>query len=582
MIEATPSFHPEQPTRLADFVSIADALDYAAKGPTGLNFYSADGAPREVLPYRVLREQAIDLARRLLGAGLEPGERVGLVADSDGDFVRAFFACQYAGLVPAPLPLPAAFGGRQGYIDHLRRMLQSARVSAAFGPAALETWLREAVADLAPKVAGTLKALDGVAPFAGDLPAQDPDGLSYLQFSSGSTRFPLGVAVTQRAFMANARGIARDGSAVRDGDRAVTWLPFFHDMGLVGFLLTPVACQMTVDVLATRDFARRPLLWLRLISRNRGTVSYSPSFGYDLCVRRGETMSTDDLDLSSWRGAGIGGDMIRPTVLARFAERFARHGFRAEAFVPSYGMAEATLALSFMPPDEGARFDVVDSAILETERRAVPARDPRSRTRSFVMCGRMLPGHEIEIRDDSGRKLRDRRVGRIFVRGPSMMAGYFDAPEETARVMSADGWLDTGDLGYLVGEQIVVTGRAKDLIIVNGRNLWPQDVEWSVEAALAQARSGDIAVFSVDGEDDEEVVTLVQCRSSEPATRHALASEVASLLRGRHGLDAKVVLVPPHSLPQTSSGKLSRSRARMMYLAGEFSPQNALADAGAE
>ncbi|GGF47411.1 acyl-CoA synthetase [Aliidongia dinghuensis] len=582
MTEPTASHHPELPTRYADFGSIAEALDYAAKGPTGLNFYSGKGTLIEALPYRALREQAIDLARRLLGAGLEPGDRVGLVAESDGDFVRAFFACQYAGLVPAPLPLPAAFGGKDGYIAHLKRMLQSARVSAAFGPAMLEAWLEEVVADLDLKAAGTLRALDGSPPVAGELPAQDPDGLSYLQFSSGSTRFPLGVAVTQRAFMANAQGMGRDGLAIGDGDRAITWLPFYHDMGLVGFLLTPIACQMTVDVISTRDFARRPLLWLNLISRNRATVSYSPSFGYELCVRRSETASIDGIDLSSWRSAGIGGDMIRPNVLTRFAERFGPHGFKAGAFVPSYGMAEATLALSFMPAGEGARHDVIDSAILEAEHRAAPARDTRRRTRTFVLCGRMLPDHDIEIRDEAGRLLPDRRVGRIFVRGPSLMSGYFDAPEETARVMSDDGWLDTGDLGYLVDGQIVITGRAKDLIIVNGRNLWPQDLEWAVEAELALLRSGDVAVFSVDGETDEEVVALVQCRSSEPAMRDALATEVANVLRGRHGLDSKIVLVPPHSLPQTSSGKLSRSRARTMYLAGEFSRVAVPADAGAE
>jgi fatty-acyl-CoA synthase len=571
MTEPTPSLHPGLAKRHADFDSIADAVDYAAQGPTGLNFYSGKGELVEALPYRVLREQAIELARRMLGAGLKPGDRIGLVAESDGDFVRAFFACQYAALVPAPLPLPAAFGGREGYIAHLRRMIESAEVSAVFGPAMLEAWLAEAIDGLELKLSGTLAVLDGVAPAAGDLPAQDPEGLAYLQFSSGSTRFPLGVAITQRAFMANARCMGHFGLGIVDGDRGVSWLPFYHDMGLVGFLLTPIACQMTVDIIPTREFARRPLLWLNVMSRNRGTVSFSPSFGYELCVRRAESSSaTEGIDLSSWRSAGIGGDMIRANVLARFAERFGANGFTAGAFLPSYGMAEATLALSFAPRGRGARHDTIDAVTLEDRHHAVPPQVAGARTRSFVLCGTVIPGHEIEARDELGRPMADREVGRIFVRGPSLMTGYYNAPEETARVLSTDGWLDTGDLGYLIGDQIVITGRAKDLIIVNGRNLWPQDLEWAAEAEVSALRSGDVAVFSVDGEADEEVVVLVQCRTSDPDARDALTVELAKIFRGRHGLDSKIVLVPPRSLPQTSSGKLSRSRARTMYLTGAF------------
>ena len=370
--------------------------------------------------------------------------------------------------------------------------------------------------------------------------------------------------------MANAHYMAKDGLEVTDDDRGVTWLPYYHDMGLVGFLLMPMACQMSVDILPTREFARRPLLWLDLITRNRGTISFSPSFGYELCTRRAKTASTEGLDLSSWRRAGIGGDMIRPHVLTRFTERFAPHGHVAEAFVPCYGMAEATLALSFTPVGQGAPKDVIDGIILEREHRAVPAHEGSERTRSFVFCGQMLPNHDIEVRGEQGELLPDRQVGRLFVRGPSLMIGYFGAPEETQRVLDADGWLDTGDLGYLVNGQIVITGRAKDLVIVNGRNVWPQDLEWAAEAEIANLRSGDVAVFAVDNGDEEEVVVLIQCRVTAPPARDALLLEIAKFFRGRHGLETRVVLVPPHSLPQTSSGKLSRSRARAMYLEGAF------------
>ncbi|WP_442943714.1 fatty acyl-AMP ligase [Nitrospirillum sp. BR 11752] len=561
--------------RYADFGSIAEALDYAAQGPTGFNFYSGKGVLSEALTYARLRDEAITLARRLLGAGLQPGERVGLIAESDGDFVRAFFACQYAGLVPAPLPLPAAFGGKDTYIAHIRRMLESCGATAAFGPAMLGDWLAPAVAGLGLRMSGTLDQLATVAPHQGDLPPQDPDGISYLQFSSGSTRFPMGIAVTHRAFLSNAAHVGRSGLMIGDGDRCVSWLPFYHDMGLVGFLLIPMACQVSVDTLPTREFARRPLIWLDLISRNRGTISYSPSFGYELCARRAETLPTDGIDLSSWRSAGIGGDMIRPKVLANFASRFAANGFSASAFVPSYGMAEATLALNFTPRGQGAQVDVVDSIVLENEHRAVAPANDGDRSRTFVLCGRILPEHEIEVRDAAGSPQPPRRVGRIFVRGPSLMTGYYGAPEETARVLDAEGWLDTGDLGYLLDDQIVITGRAKDLIIVNGRNLWPQDLEWTAEAEVASLRSGDVAVFSVDNGLEEEVVTLVQCRSPDPAARDSLTDAIANVFRSRHGVLSRIVLVPPHSLPQTTSGKLSRSRARAMYLDGAFTAANA-------
>jgi fatty-acyl-CoA synthase len=575
--EPTPTLNPGRVISYAAFGTIAEALDYAALGATGFNIYSGKGKLVEVLPYRMLREQALGLARRLLGAGLKPGDRVGLLAESDGDFLRAFCACQYAGLVPAPLPLPAAFGGRDSYIDHLRRMTETAQAHALFGPDMLEGWVLEAAEGLNLRLAGCYSQLDK-APEA-PLPAQDPDALAYLQFSSGSTRFPLGVAVTQRAFMANAHYMARDGLAVTADDRCTSWLPFYHDMGLVGFFLMPMACQLSVDILPTREFARRPLLWLELISRNRGTVSFSPSFGYELSLRRAETASTEGLDLSSWRRAGIGGDMVRPTVLTRFAARFAEHGFGDEVFVPCYGMAEATLALSFTPPGQGAKQDIIDGVILEREHRAQPAGAASARTRGFVLCGRMLPEHEAEVRGENGEILPERLVGRIFVRGPSLMLGYFGAPEETAQVLSPDGWLDTGDLGYFAEGQLVITGRAKDLILVHGRNVWPQDLEWAAEAGIAALRSGDVAVFSVDNGMEEEVVVLVQCRTTDPAAREGLTHDITKFFRGRHGLETRVVLVPPRSLPQTSSGKLSRSRARAIYLDGGFSAQPLIAGA---
>lgn len=556
---------PQRSIRPATFASVSEALDYAAGQPTGINIHSLRGELTEVLPYALLREQALALAARLLASGLDAGDRVALAADSDGDFLRAFFACQYAGLVPAPLPLPAPFGGKEVYVDHVRRMLRSAGARAAFAPPALAEWFSEAAGELGVAIAGGLADLPDAG--AQSLPASDPSSLCYLQFSSGSTRFPLGVAVTQQALLANVSAIGGPGLSIRSDDRAVSWLPLYHDMGLVGMLLSSLAFQVSIDLLPTGAFVRRPSLWLDLISRGRASVSYAPTFGYELAARRAGAAALADLDLSSWRVAGLGGDMIRPEPLRAFAEAYAPVGFDARAFVASYGMAEATLALTLTPVGQGLRTDVVG---IDQEAPGGARQPAGARTREFALCGTVLAGHEIEVRDPSGVALPDRRVGRVFARGPSLMTTYFGEPAETAKVLTTDGWLDTGDLGYQLEGQLVITGRAKDLIIINGRNIWPQDLEWTAEKEIAALRSGDVAVFSVSGEIEEGVVALVQCRTSERAAREALRAEVLGLIRARHGLEATVVLAPPHSLPQTSSGKLSRSRARSLYLAGAF------------
>jgi len=550
--------------RLADFSTLAEALEYAALSRAGFNFYSGRGDLLSVLPYRDLRTQAISLARRMIGAGLRPGERVVIIAETSADFVRAFCASQYAALVPVPLPTPAAFAGRVNYIEHIRPMMAAARPRAVLAPGVFLDSVREAAAGLEVALIGTVKELEQIPEAAVDLPLVKEDDVCYLQYSSGSTRSPTGVAVTHRALLANARGIAR-ALRVTETDRCTSWLPFFHDMGLVGFFLVPLTSQISTDYLAPDEFARRPLIWPTLISRNGGTISYSPSFGYDLCARRAMTAELEQLDLSRWRVAGIGGDVIRPGILSRFAEVFGRRGFRNEAFVASYGMAEATLGISFAPLDRGIEVDRVDLGRLRREGRAIPA--DGDNTRELVLCGELLRGHELEIRDAEGTVLGERQVGRIMFRGPSVMTEYFGRSEETARVLAPGGWLDTGDLGYLVGGSLVVAGRSKDLILINGRNVWPEDLELAVEHHIDGIRRGDVVAFSVDGQDAEGVVILVQCRTSDPALREALRSAVSSVALATVGFKCSVVLVSHNALPRTSSGKMSRMRARDMYLA---------------
>ena len=554
--------------RPGTFPTLPEALDYAAEGETGLNFYSVRGELTQSLPYRILRIEAIALAQKLIAMGLKRRDPVALIAETQPDFVRIFFACQYAGLVPVPLPLPFAFGGRETYVAHIGRLIVEAKATALFAPKALIGWLSPFAEAQGLVLCSTVSDLADAPDADAELPVIVPDDIAYLQFSSGSTRFPIGVVIKQRALMANASAMLSHGLEIRPDDRAVSWLPLYHDMGLVGFLLAPVAGQVTVDLLATQDFARRPQLWLSLISSSGATISYSPSFGYDLCTRRAQSIAKAELDLSRWRIAGIGGDMIRPAVLATFANTFASCGFEPTAFLPSYGMAEATLAISFAPIGRGIETDTIDLDMMEQDGIIQAPADEHSRVRTVVLCGVALPHHEIAIRDADGTLLAERRVGRIYARGASVMEGYNGRPDETNVNLSADGWLATGDLGYRLGQNLVVTGRAKDLIIINGRNIWPQDLEWTVERVSPEVRTGDVAAFSVEEDGQEILVLAVEARSiTDPAASRRLVEDVSGTIRAQHGLDCRVILLTPGSLSYTSSGKLSRSLTRQHYLA---------------
>ncbi len=360
---------------------------------------------------------------------------------------------------------------------------------------------------------------------------------------------------------------------VTDTDRCVSWLPWYHDMGLVGCFLSPVANQVSTDYLKTEDFARRPLAWLDLISRNGGTtLSYSPTFGYDICSRRigSQSKVAERFDLSRWRVAGNGADMIRPDVMQAFVDAFADAGFNAKSFLPSYGLAEATLAVSIMPPGEGIVVELVEETLLAGVGEG--ARDRPQRYRAIVNCGKPVRDMEVAIRDEDGGRLPERAIGKVFCRGPSVMVGYFRDEEATRACLDAEGWLDTGDMGYISGGYIYIVGRAKDMIIINGKNHWPQDIEWAVEQ-LPGFKAGDIAAFSITTPGGEETpAVLVQCRTSDAAERERLRNAIRERVRSITGMNCVIELVPPRTLPRTSSGKLSRAKARNLYLSGEIQP----------
>lgn len=565
-ITATPTNHG-LPFRPADFGTITDALDYAAQGETGSNFYTGRGAIYASIPYREMRVQALELAHQLLGLGLAKGDRVALVAETDPNFVRFFYACQYAGLIPVALPASVKVGAHQAYVEQLQRLLEASDAVVGVASEGYLSFLEEASAGLNMRMVDTPESFYRLPATEQVLPAIGPDDISYIQYTSGSTRFPRGVVIKHATALNNLQAIIGDGLKMSNKDRMMSWLPFYHDMGLVGFVLVPMAAQVSIDYLDTREFALRPRQWMSLMTKTRATISFAPSFGYELCARRVRPADVKSYDLSNWRVAGIGAEMIRPQTLEYFCEVMAPAGFNPRAMLACYGMAECTLAISFSPLNTGFTTHHIDADHLSEHHRALllSENDTEGRGRHFVNCGVPLPNFEVEIRDD-GKVLGDWESGVIYLRGPSVMSGYFNLPEETSHALSEDGWLNTGDIGYMVDGVLTITGRKKDLIIIHGRNIWPQDLEHVAETQ-PEVRSGDAVAFSAPNHEGEEMcVLMVQCRERDPQKRNNLIRRLTALVRMEMSLDCYVMLVPNRSLPRTSSGKLSRAKARLDFI----------------
>lgn len=566
VVNPTPTYN-SQPQRLADFDTLTSALEYAATGTTGYNFYDAKGNLRSTLPYRVLKQNARVSARRLLGLGLAIGDRIAIVADTTPEFIELFFACRYAGLIPFAMPLPVNLGSHAVYVQQLRGILEGSQANVALANVDYINFLGEAAEGLQRlRWVGTPEQLEKLPAPDKTLQSNHPDETAYLQYTSGSTRTPRGVIITERAVMSNLQGIVRNGMGMHSGDRIASWLPFYHDMGLVGMLMTPLVTQVSVDYLATRDFAIRPLQWLRLISRNRCTVAFSQPFGLKLCTLRVRDSDLKDLDLSCWRVAGIGAEMIRPDTLRDFAEKFAPAGFNINAFLPCYGLAESTLAVTFSNTGHGFQSLRVDAAALIDKKIAVRLQADGRKYTEFVNCGRPLPGHTVKVVDDAGQELPDLRVGSVLVHGTSIMTGYFNSPEETKNALQPGNWLDTGDLGFLFEGNLYITGRRTDVIIVNGRNIRAQDVEELAEQQ-PEVRAREASAFSItDANDIMTIVLVIECRLTSVADRQSLTSRLQRLVYMAFGVNCLVELVSPHTLPRTSSGKLSRFAARKGFI----------------
>jgi 1-acyl-sn-glycerol-3-phosphate acyltransferase len=563
-----------------------------------LLFYPGDGAPLE-LTYGDLLLRARRVAAGLGAAGVERGQAVALMLPSGHDYFVAFFGVLLAGGVPVPLYPPAR---RSQIEDHLRRQAGILTTSQAV---ALVTFpevmtvarlLRAQVLGLGRVL--TVAALEEGRGAGGGGPAVADVAL--LQFTSGSTGRPKGVVLTHDNLLANLRAL---GQAVAIGpqDVVVSWLPLYHDMGLIGAWMASLYFGMPLVLMSPLGFLARPARWLQLLSRHRGTLSAAPNFAYELCARKAADEELAGVDLSAWRFALNGAEPVSPEAIRRFTGRFRRHGFRPEAMAPVYGLAECSLALAIPPLERGPVVDVVEREAFERSGRAVPVAPdsprrlvaeadppaevtqagaaaggegpggPDARELRFVGCGVPLPGHELRIVDAAGHEVGDRQEGSLHFRGPSATSGYF-RDDEASRRLRRGGWLDSGDRAYTVGREVFITGRDKDIIIRAGRNLYPHELEAAV-GGVAGIRQGCVAVFGVADRatGTERLVVLAETRAAGETERQRLREAVQDATVALLGEPAdEVVLAPPHAVPKTSSGKVRRAASRELYLSGRI------------
>ena len=565
-MKPTPA-NTDLPVKIAPYTNLVDALEYAAQGKTGFNFYDGRGRLSDTLSYADLRNEARVIARRLLSLGCERGARVGIIAETEPMFHRFFFACQYAGLIPVALPAGIQLGAHGAYVSQVRRMLKSCGASIVVAPDTHANFMEEAVEGLDLLMAGKQTDFDALPEADVEFEPLGADDPAYLQYTSGSTSFPRGVEVTQKTVLNNLMEIARYGLKLDQDDRFVSWLPFYHDMGLVGFILVPLIGQLSVDYLGSRTFAMRPRLWLKLLSDNGGTISSAPTFGYALCAKRLRPSDIEGYDLSNWRAACVGAERINPEPLQEFADILEPCGFDQNAFVACYGMAECVLATSFAPLGEGLNVDLVDKKVMADTGEARPSQGDALSTSAYVDCGKLLPGFEFSILDDNGVEMANRHCGHIYLKGPSVMRGYFHDKQSTSEVLSEDGWLNTGDIGYRIDNHLVITSRSKDVIIIKGRNIWPYDLEVLAQQTCG-VKLGGVAAFSVSLDNSEEqAVLVVETKEKDPDSRLHIIEDISQSIHAHFGINVQIDLTPRGTLPRTSSGKLSRSQSKQDYLA---------------
>ena len=540
-----------------------------------IRLYSDEG-PGEEITYHDLYQEAKKAAASLAEHGIGRGEAVLIMLPTGRDYFVTFFAVLLAGAVPVPIYPP---GHPRQMEEHLRRHAAIAGNCLARAMITVAEALPFARL-MSSQVASLTRVFTTRELAAGGgettvLPRLTGSDLAFLQYTSGSTGLPKGVVLTHANLLANVRAMGR-AVGITGEDVFVSWLPLYHDMGLIGAWFGSLYHACPLVIMSPLAFIARPIRWLRAIHRFRGTIAAAPNFAYELCTRRISEEEAAGLDLSSWCYAFNGAEAVRPETLARFIERFGAHGFKGSAMMPVYGLAESSVGLAFPPTGRGPLVDRVRREAFSVEGVAIPAGEENEEALAFVSCGRPLPGHEIRVVDAADRELPDRHEGRLQFRGPSATSGYYRNPAETARLFRG-AWLDSGDLAYTLEGEIYVTGRKKDLVIRAGRNIHPDEIEEAV-GDLDGVRKGAVVVFGTPDLEagTERLVVVAESRRRTEESRQALRRRINGLVADLAGAPADdVVLAPPNAVPKTSSGKIRRSACRGLYQQGTLGQEAA-------
>lgn len=527
-------------------------------------------AEEQIITYRLLLDAATATARGLVERGLHRGETVALMLPTGADFFYAFIGILLAGGIPVPLYPPFRADQIEEYANRQVAILRKAGARLLVISQVVEG-LARLLKPFVPVLAG-ITTVDALRTSSAELPnlTLRGDDAALIQFTSGSTSDPKGVLLDHQSILANIRAVGQ-AAQIRPTDVGVSWLPLYHDMGLIGSWLCCLYFGIPIAILSPQSFLNRPERWLWAIHYHQATLSAAPNFAYELCVRKIEDRVLEGLDLSSWRIAFNGAEPVSPDTLDRFTQRFAPYGFRRETFFPVYGLAESSVALTFPPIGRAPRVDRIMREPFERHRRTVPASPSERSPLRFVSCGIPLPGHEVRMVDDDGQEVGERIEGALQFKGPSVMKGYFQDPEATWAVFH-DGWWDSGDLAYRAEGEIFITGRRKDVIIKAGRNLSPQEVE-EVASEVKGVRKGCVVAFGVTDPriGTEKLVVVAETREERNDIRERLTAEVVKRIATTIGTPPDVVLiVPPGVVPKTSSGKLRRAACREAYLRGDI------------
>ena len=550
--------------------TLTGALDWHCRAhPDRVHMRLGEGTGgEETITYASLADSARAVARGLRRWGLAPGDRAAIMLPTRRDFFEAFFGILYAGGVPVPIYPPA----RRSHIEeHLRRqaaILDNAQAVILIAPAQARVLMPFLTSHVE-----SLRGMETVARLSVNVdetlpPAASPEAMALMQYTSGSTGDPNGVVLSHANLLANIRAMG-EAMEVESTDVFVSWLPLYHDMGLIGAWLGSLCLAVPVVVMSPLAFLVRPERWLWAIHHHRATLTGAPNFAFELCLRNIDEAAAEGLDLSSLRMIANGAEAVSPDTVRRFTDRFAAYGFRAAAMAPVYGLAESSVGLAFPPIGRGPLVDRIDRRALSGRGEATPAASADADIIEFLACGRPLPGHEIRIVDATGRELGERREGRLQFRGPSATCGYFRNPAKTAALFDGE-WLESGDLAYIAGGDIFITGRSKDIIIRAGRNIYPHEIE-AVVGGIAGVRKGCVAAFgrSDPATGTERLIVLAETREEDEQAREGLRARIAGAVADLvESAPEEIVLAPPRTVPKTSSGKIRRTAAAEMYTAG--------------